>query len=116
MKAQVRLLCAFLAMLASATIAFGQAQIGSLLFGTVMAAHGAAVPGAKVTFIIPATGVSRSVVTGEDGRYLFQQILAGTYDITVTREGFKTSRQSGIEVRVNETVRADIPVEVGSVS
>src|SRR5581483_8058236 len=110
------LLCSFIALALSVTPAFGQAQIGSLLFGTVTDAHGAAVPGARVMFTVPATGATRSVVTGEDGRYLFQQILAGVYDITVSKEGFKTARQSGIEVRVNESVRADIPIEVGAVT
>jgi hypothetical protein len=74
------------------------------------------VPGAKVTFTVPASGASRSVVTGEDGRYLFQQILAGSYEITVTKEGFKTARQSGIEIQVNESARADIQLEVGSIT
>jgi hypothetical protein len=112
MQTHWRVLC----LASSVTAAFEQAQIGSLLFGTVTDAHGAAVPGARVTFTVPATGTSRSVVTAEDGRYLFQQILAGVYDISVTKEGFKIARQSGIEVRVNESVRADIPIEVGALT
>jgi hypothetical protein len=116
MQTHWRVLCSFIVLASSVTAAFGQAQIGSLLFGTVTDAHGAAVPGARVTFTVPATGAFRSVVTAEDGRYLFQQILAGVYDISVTKEGFKTARQSGIEVRVNESVRADIPIKVGAVT
>src|SRR5260370_29095954 len=91
MKAHVRLLCAFLAMLASATAAFGQAQIGSLLFGTVTDAHGAAVPGAKVTFSIPATGAARALVTRAGGRDLFHHTLAGADNVPGHQEGVKTN-------------------------
>src|SRR5262249_17566728 len=78
-------------------------------------AHGAVVPGASVTYLQPETGATRSVRTGSDGAYVFQQIAAGVYDLTVNAAGFKVAKQSGIEVRVNESVRMNVELVVGSV-
>ena len=83
------------------SLAFGQAQIGSLLFGTVTDAHGAVIPGGTVTYTNPATGATRTVKTGVDGAYVFQQIPAGVYDLTVSAAGFKVAKQSAIEVRLD---------------
>src|SRR5213594_3661667 len=103
-------------LLVCAAAVFGQAQIGSLLFGTITDSHGAVIGGAKVVFTMPAIGASRSVTTADDGTFVFPQITAGEYEITVSKEGFKTAKQSGIEVHVNESVRANVQMEVGSIS
>src|SRR5207247_2918501 len=73
-------------------------------------------PEAKVTVTMPATGANRSVTTADDGSFVFPPLQAGIYDITVSKEGFKTAKQTDIEVRVNESVRANIQIEVGSVA
>jgi len=110
------LLGASLTLIVLAVIVYGQAQIGSLLFGTFTHAHGAVIPGAILTYTVPATGASRTVVSAEYGTFVFQQILAGAYELTVSKEGFQTARRSGIQVRVYETDRVDIKLEVGSVT
>src|SRR5712691_890008 len=115
MKKPTNYFLGFFVFLICTSLAFGQAQIGSLLFGTVTDAHGAVIPGATVTYTNPATGATRTVKTGPDGAYVFQQIPAGVYDLTVSAAGFKVAKQSGVEVRVNESARTNVQLVVGSV-
>ena len=71
-------------------------------------------PGATVTLKNVGTNATRDAVTGPDGTFLFPDLLAGTYDITVGIQGFKTYEQKGIVLGATERValRA-ISLEVG---
>ena len=48
---------------------------------------GGVVPGATVTAVETATGLSRDTVTGADGRYIFTSLRPTTYDIRVELTG-----------------------------
>ena len=85
--------------------------------GTVNDSGGGVLPGATVTIKNAGTNATRETVTGADGSFLFPDLLAGKYDITVTVSGFKTYEQKGIELASTERIalRA-ISLEVGGVS
>jgi hypothetical protein len=80
---------------------FGQ-TISSTLKGTVEDSSGAAVPGVVCKLTNPATTVTLSVNTGADGSFQFLDILAGTYNLTVSAPGFKSYEKTGIEVLSSE--------------
>jgi len=44
------------------------------------------------------------MVTGGDGAFLFPDLLAGTYDLTVKMDGFKPYEQKGIAVGATERI------------
>lgn len=73
---------------------------GGSLVGRVTDQEGAARPGASVTAISTATGLSRSVVSGPDGSYTFATLPAGTYDVSVDLSGFQRAEQKGVVVNV----------------
>lgn len=73
---------------------------GGSLVGRVTDEQGAARPGAAVTALSTATGLSRSVVSGPDGSYTFATLPAGTYDVTVDLSGFQRAEQKGVVVNV----------------
>ncbi len=85
--------------------------------GTVTDSGGGVLPGATVVLKNAGTNSSRETVTGTDGAFLFPDLLAGKYDITVTVSGFKTYEQKGINLASTERValRA-ISLEVGGVA
>ncbi|MGC2656643.1 MAG: carboxypeptidase-like regulatory domain-containing protein, partial [Bryobacteraceae bacterium] len=56
--------------------------------GTVTDASGAAVTGAAVKLISPATGLTRDTTTSSAGEFVFQDLPLGSYDVTVTQSGF----------------------------
>ncbi len=97
--------------------AWGQSQNGSLS-GQVTDQTGAAVPGATVTLNSTERHIPRGILvtTDSDGRYSFPSNPPGTYDLTIDAKGFKTYVKTGIELAVNQTVRADAAMEVGDAS
>lgn len=95
---------------------FAWGQATTSLHGTVTDPSGAAIAGAKVTITEPATGTSRSTITNSTGAYSFPAVIPGTYNLTVTAEGFQTLKQGGLELRVSLPATSDIKMKVGSVS
>ncbi len=85
--------------------------------GTVTDSGGGVLPGATVVIKNAGTNATRETVTGADGSFVFPDLLAGKYDVSVTVSGFKTYEQKGINLASTERValRA-IGLEVGGVS
>src|ERR1700761_151269 len=59
--------------------------------GTVTDASGAVVPSAAVEAVDTATEVSHKTVSTSAGEFIFQDLPLGTYKLTVTANGFKSS-------------------------
>lgn len=112
----VRWLAVCFVSVAAPVITFAQAQAGARLFGSVTDPSGSPVPGAEVRITSPATRVSTMVVTSQDGTYVAPQIGAATYDIEVSKAGFKVTKVSGVLVQTNESVRRNVELEVGAVT
>jgi len=96
--------------------AIGHAQQNSSMSGTVTDSAGAAVPQAHVTIRETATGFSKSMDTNEAGLYNFPGLNLGTYDLTVTMQGFKVMLQKGVVVNISQDMRADVALAVGNVN
>src|ERR1700687_1539710 len=92
------------------------AQANSNITGIVSDQSGAVVAGAKVVLTDPATGATKSTVTGETGLYEIAGLNAANYNLTVTAKGFQTFVQNGIVVNVSATFRVDPKLTVGSES
>jgi hypothetical protein len=87
------------------------------LSGTVVDASGSVLPGANVNVKNAGTQVTREVVTDANGGFVVTDLLAGTYDVTVSLTGFKTHVQTGVILSANERValRA-MALEVGQLA
>jgi hypothetical protein len=85
------------------------------LSGVVTDTGGGVMPGATVTIKNVGTNLVKETVTGVDGAFVFPDLLAGTFDLTVNVQGFKSYEQKGIVVGATERValRA-ITLEVGA--
>ncbi len=82
--------------------------------GTVADSGGGVLPGATVAITNAGTNATREAITGPDGAFVFPDLLAGTYDLTVTVQGFKTYEQKGIVLGATERVGLrQISLEVG---
>jgi hypothetical protein len=75
--------------------------------GSVGDAGGGVIPGVTVTVTNTGTNLVRDTITGPDGAFLFPDLLAGTYQITVALTGFKTYGQTGL--RLGSTERLALP-------
>jgi hypothetical protein len=93
------------------------AQIGAgALAGNVVDSAGAAVPGATVTVVAVATNVSRSVVTSQQGAYVFQGLAPGFYRVRVAMSGFRPLTREGIRLATGETLRVDLQLMLGGLN
>lgn len=78
---------------AFAAMAFGQSTSGSVE-GTVVDKNGAVVPGVTVTIKSTGstTGFNASTTSNADGFYAFSKLPVGTYTVTTSKTGFKSTK------------------------
>jgi hypothetical protein len=84
--------------------------------GTVSDPAGAVVANAPIEARNLETGAVYQVGSTATGNYTIGQLPAGNYEVSVTVPGFKRYVHSGLTVEVAQTLRIDIPLEVGSAS
>jgi hypothetical protein len=76
--------------------------------GRVQDAQGAVVAGANVKLTNPSTGLERAVTTDDNGEFNFPELALGTFQLTVSKEGFETTIVTDIRTslgRVNTITR-----------
>jgi hypothetical protein len=95
--------------------ASAQAVTGTIL-GTVTDSTGAVVAGASVTLTHTGTGLVRHVVTDTRGEYAAPSLPTGVYTVSAELTGFRTVTLSNIEVGVDQRVRMDLKLEVGTMT
>jgi len=111
-------LCAILALegtLYPSNVAEAQSVRGSLA-GSVLDPSGAAIPGAKIIVIDPSTGVTRAAVSNAEGSYRFPELNLGSYDVTVSANGFSTTVQHGVQITIGNVSALDVTLTAGSAS
>ena len=92
---------ALLTAVSGALSSVGAQGLTGQISGIVTDSGGGVLPGATVTVKNVGTNATRETVTGGDGSFVFPDLLAGKYDLTVTVSGFKTYEQKGIELGVD---------------
>jgi hypothetical protein len=93
-------------------VARAQVLYGSLV-GNVTDPNGAAVSGAKVDLTNLATGDVTTTTTDDRGAYVFSDLQAGVYKVSISRSSFKTTVKENIRIETNKTFRFDAQLEIG---
>ncbi len=73
-----------------------QGETTSAIAGQVSDASGAAVPGAVVTIHNAETGLQRSAITDDSGRFNFPQLKPGSYVVRVEAQGFDPQQSDDV--------------------
>jgi Carboxypeptidase regulatory-like domain len=102
--------------LSCAAPAAAQLASQTALVGTVTDSGGAVLPGAQVVAVNTGTKDTYETTTNGEGYYNIQFVKLGTYEISVTMQGFQTFKVSGVEVAGNQVVRTNAVMRVGGVS
>ena len=97
----------------TATAAFAQNVTGSFT-GLVTDSTGAVVPNAAVTARNTGTAAVFTAQTDEAGVYWLRTLPVGIYDIVAEVTGFQKFETKDVRVQVNEIVRVDMKLNVGS--
>jgi hypothetical protein len=108
-------------MVLTAFLLFASAARAQLDTGTITVAvrdaTGAVVPQANVVLRNENTGVEvRTGVTNEQGNFNAPLIPSGSYSVHVELRGFKSLRQSGVYLRVNEQLTVQVALQVGELT
>jgi hypothetical protein len=110
-KGWTLVLCLLVAALFVATT-FAQETTGGMQ-GTVKDPQGAVVPKATVEVASPALIGVKKLETDNGGYYRFSNLPPGAYTITVTAQGFRSLKQSGVNLEVGKLPTIDLTLQVG---
>ncbi len=91
------------------------ADVTGAISGTVRDSSNAAVAHAQVVATETATNFSRSAVSENDGEYRLLALPPGQYTLRATAPGFETFLTKGIDVKINDQLRVDVALQVGTV-
>jgi hypothetical protein len=109
------MLVALLVLFTPSGIALSQTATTALISGTVTDANQAVVAGAEVEVVDPATNQRWKQTTDDAGKYIFATVLPGVYNITVTKQGFRTTSFTAFKVEVAKSYTVDAVLEPGEV-
>ncbi len=92
------------------------AQTTGTIQGTVTDDTGAVIPGAEITVLSTETGAASAVTTNEVGFYTLPGLNQGLYSVTCSSEGFASKEFAEVRLEVQQTMRIDCAMTVGSVT
>lgn len=96
----------------AAQMGFAQVDLGTIS-GTVTDQSGAVVPDASVTLKSQSSNVQRSASTNGAGGFTFPGLPIGSYDLSIAKDGFKTSEEKGVKSIINSTNSLTIALAPG---
>ena len=84
--------------------------------GTVRDEQGGVLPGTAVSLRNQDSGVTRSVVTESDGRYIFPALAPGRYMVRAELSGFATEEMRDIVITIGLELRRDFNLKIRAVA
>jgi hypothetical protein len=84
--------------------------------GNTIDQSGAVLPGVTITLTEETTGLVRSVVSNETGRFSVQALQPGRYTMSAELSGFQTQMLTGITVNVGQALTLNFTLPVGTLS
>ncbi|MEI9903780.1 MAG: TonB-dependent receptor [Asticcacaulis sp.] len=92
------------------TSALAQDYTTGAVTGTVADSNGKAIPSAVVTVTSKALGATVTTKTSASGSFSVGNLVPGTYDITVTADGFEAVTSYGVDVVASKTANTGFTV------
>jgi len=102
-------------LVAASAAMYGQGTTGQIT-GSVTDASGAVLPGANVAAVNEGTGLRRETVTNDEGNYLLSLLPPGVYRLSIVKTGFRQAARTELALAVDQTVRVDFTLELGTVN
>src|SRR5271154_2261224 len=95
----------------------GWAQVDTAtVVGTIRDSSGAVVPNVTVTATETDTGVKLTVKSSTEGNYVLTPLRIGRYSVSAQATGFQTEIRENIVLDVQQNLRLDFQLHVGSVT
>src|SRR5258708_3293405 len=93
-----------------------RADVTGSILGVVHDGSQAVVAGARIVATNVQTNFKQETVSAADGSYRILALPAGTYKVTVTAPGFQQYTATDVDLKVNDQLRVDVTLDVGSVT
>jgi hypothetical protein len=97
----------------SCSMALAQTITGTVT-GAVTDSTGAVISTAKITLVNKATGTVSTANVNDAGVYSVPFLPLGSYNLTISAPGFKSSQMAPFSLEAGQTARLDAVLEVGS--
>ncbi len=92
------------------------AQTRATISGTIADETGALLPGVEVTVTNLDTGISRSVLSNDEGSYIALDVSLGNYEIEASLPGFQTAVRTGIQLTLGREAVVQMILRVGEIA
>lgn len=107
-----RVACALLCLMVAA---LGQ-EFRASIDGSVSDSSGASIQGATISVTSVERNVTASTQSNATGRYLVQDLLQGSYTVTVEKPGFRKLVRENVKLSTNDHLALDFSLEVGALA
>ncbi len=114
LKANTACLAVVLLIMALVSASVGAQSFQASINGTVTDPTGAVIPGVELTLTNTGTRSVAKFISDDSGVFAFRNLAPAYYELRASLTGFKEFVQRGISVRINESVRVDVKLEVGT--
>jgi Carboxypeptidase regulatory-like domain/TonB-dependent Receptor Plug Domain len=103
--------------LASVTLrGWGQVSTAGTMNGSVADLQGASVPQAEITVQSEATQLETHTTSNDSGAFVVPGLVAGAYDVTITKQGFETYKETNVLVSPAQVATVNVVLKVGEVT
>ena len=86
------------------------------IVGTVTDPAGSVVPNVAITVTNTGTGYVRTFTTNDSGQFVAPGLPIGKYDLKAESSGFKIEESKGVILNVNDRIRVDFQMKMGTKS
>lgn len=108
-------LMALLSVVLCLKVGLAQVTTGAIS-GTIKDETGAVLPGVTVKVKNIETGITRTTITDDQGRYHAPNLALGEYEVQAELTGFQTGLRSGIKLTVGREAVVDFTLKVGEIT
>jgi len=108
-------MAALLWVLSTSFAGFAQVDTATVT-GTVQDSTGAVLPNVTITATELDTGIKTAVKSSQDGNYVITPLKIGRYSVSAEANGFRTQTRTDIVLNVEQRLRLDFNLQVGSVT
>ncbi len=107
-----RILCVAVVVVVSAVPVFGQGAV-SEINGSAADQTGSVLPGVTITITEESTGLVRTIVSNESGRFVIASVTPGRYTVRAELAGFRPQTQTGVMIAVGQSITVNVTLAIG---
>ncbi len=98
------------------TLGIAQDLDNVTISGQVTDSNNAPIVGANVTATLTSTGIERTVITNDEGRFLIIKLEPGTYTVKFSAQGFGAKEQKNLTTVAGQNVQLNISLAPAGVT